>query len=138
MWYGCSCSSACTGGAADLSVTLSISPLAVAIKDCCPFCGARTLYKGWVTLAETCSKCGLSFAEHDSGDGPAFFSITLLGFVVVGAALFVEFTYKPDYWVHLLLWPVLLLALTPISLRFFKSYLLGWQYKSQLLNQDDQ
>lgn len=118
-------------------VNAALSPSRAALKARCPKCGKGKLYKKLTTLAEACDQCGLSFRDHDSGDGPAFFSITLLGFLVAGAAVAVEMLYRPDYWIHLITWPTLLLALTPISLRFFKSYLLAWQYKTNLLSQKD-
>lgn len=117
-------------------MSASLSPFRVALLGCCPQCGKGRLYKGLTALADGCSECGLSFKEHDSGDGPAFFSITVLGFIVAGAAILAEIYFKPDYWIHMMLWPPLLLALTPVSLRFFKSYLLTWQYKTKLLKQD--
>mgnify|MGYP003387271763 CR=1 FL=1 len=117
-------------------VITPLSPFRVALRARCPRCGKGKLYKGLTALADNCAACGLSFKDHDSGDGPAFFTITVLGFIVAGAAIMAEIFYKPDYWIHLVLWPPLLLGLTPISLRFFKSYLLAWQYKAQLLKQD--
>jgi len=110
--------------------------LRIALRDCCPRCGAKTLYASILKFSPACSECGLSFEAHDSGDGPAFFAITLLGFLVVGAAIYVDMTFRPAYWIHLFIWPPLMVVLTPLSLRFFKSYLIGWQYRTHLLEQD--
>jgi len=118
-------------------VSTPLSPLRVALRHCCPHCGKGRLYQKLTLLAESCDQCGLSYKAHDSGDGPAFFSITVLGFLIAGAAVAIELLYKPDYWIHVVVWPTLLLALTPFSLRFFKSYLLAWQYKTNLLSQKD-
>ena len=43
----------------------------------------------------------------DSGDGPAVFAIFILGFLVLGGALLVEFRLEPPVWVHLVLWGLL-------------------------------
>jgi len=116
---------------------VSHSALHVALTNRCPACGVGSLYRGILTLADRCSQCGLSFAAHDSGDGPAFFAITLLGFVIVGFATWLEFAFRPPIWLTLLAATLLLFALTPVCLRFFKSYLLALQFKHHRLQQEE-
>ena len=41
-------------------------------------------------MRPACAACGLDYAFADSGDGPAVFVMLYRGFLVVGAALFVE------------------------------------------------
>ena len=59
------------------------------------------------------------------------FAIFILGFVVLGLALYVEFTYEPPVWVHVVLWG----AVTPLialgSLRFLKAMLIALQYSNK-------
>lgn len=132
MWCGCSCSSRFIGGVADPIVQQQpqpVSSLGVALSHRCPACGAGKLYRNVLNLHERCSACGLDFTKHDVGDGPAFFAITLLGFVVVGLALGLEVWVRPPYWVHGVSVLLSLLILTPLSLRFFKSYLIALKYK---------
>ena len=50
---------------------------------------------GGLTLRDKCERCGLSYAFADSGDGPAVFAIFILGFLVLGGALLVEFRLEP-------------------------------------------
>ena len=59
----------------------------------CPRCGEGRLFKGFLTLGDRCQTCGLDYDFSDSGDGPAVFIIMIVGFIVVGLALFVEFTF---------------------------------------------
>lgn len=86
-----------------------------------------------LTIRPECGYCALSFAEHDVGDGPAFFAITLLGFVVVGFATYAELAWRIALWQNFLFSIGLLALLTPLTLRFFKSYLIGMKYKLHLL-----
>lgn len=65
----------------------------------------------------------------DAGDGPAVFGILIVGAIVAGGALYVEFTYAPPYWVHAALWGPLIVILTLAFLRLSKSALLVLQYK---------
>ena len=70
----------------------------------CPRCGEGALFRRGLTLRENCDRCGLSYAFADSGDGPAVFAILILGFLVLGGALLVEFRLDPPVWVHVVLW----------------------------------
>ena len=46
-----------------------------------------------LTLKPRCASCGLDYAFADSGDGPAVFVILIVGFIVVGVALWMEVNY---------------------------------------------
>ena len=48
---------------------------------------------------------------------PAVFVILVTGFIVVGAALFVEMAYAPPYWLHALIWGPLAILLPLLLLR---------------------
>ena len=65
------------------------------------------------------------------GDGPAVFIILIVGFIVVGLALWVEIAYKPDYWVHAALWFPAVIGLSLLLLRPAKGILLCQQYARQ-------
>ena len=95
----------------------------------CPACGRGKLFSGYLTLARRCNHCGLDYSFADSGDGPAVFVILVTGFIVVGAALFVEMAYAPPYWVHAALWGPLAILLPLLLLRSFKGVLIALQYK---------
>ena len=77
------------------------SVLAAGLKGRCPRCGEGALFKGGLTLRDKCERCGLDYGFADSGDGPAVFAIFILGFLVLGAALLVEFRLEPPLWVPL-------------------------------------
>ena len=95
----------------------------------CPACGRGKMFTGYLTLVPRCSVCGLDYRFVDSGDGPAVFVILVTGFIVVGAALFVEMAYAPPYWLHALLWGPLAILLPLLLLRSFKGVLIALQYK---------
>lgn len=97
----------------------------------CPRCGKGKLFDGYLTVARQCSACGQDFTGFDPGDGPAVFVVLIVGTIVCGAALYVEFTFQPPYWVHAVLWFPLITALTFGLLRLMKSLLLVLQYKNK-------
>jgi uncharacterized protein (DUF983 family) len=82
-----------------------------------------------LTLNDSCPHCGYNFAGVDSADGPAVFLIFLLGFTIVPAALYVEFTFEPPIWVHILLWLPAVVLLTISFLRPVKSYVIALHHK---------
>ncbi|MCW5771910.1 MAG: DUF983 domain-containing protein [Rhodospirillaceae bacterium] len=106
-----------------------VSPLAAGLGCKCPRCGRGRLYAGLLNVAPRCDSCGLNLAEHDTGDGPAVFVILILGFIVVGLALWVELAYEPPFWVHAVLWVPLIALGAPLMLRVFKATLIALHYK---------
>jgi uncharacterized protein (DUF983 family) len=99
----------------------------------CPRCGRGPLFHTGLMLRPNCSACGLDYKFFDTGDGPAVFAILILGFIVLGAALFVEFSYEPPVWVHVVLWGLLTPLLAFLLLRFLKAILvaLQWIHKAE-------
>jgi uncharacterized protein (DUF983 family) len=95
----------------------------------CPRCGEGPLFKQVLVLRDRCSHCGLDYAFIDTGDGPAVFAIFILGFIVLGAALWFEFTFSPPVWMHMVLWGLLTPVIALGLLRFLKALLIALQYK---------
>src|SRR5579863_3944330 len=87
----------------------SASPLPVGrgLAGRCPRCGKGKLFRGFLTLAPRCERCGLDYSFADSGDGPAVFVILIAGFIVVGATVVVEILYQPPLWLQVLILGVL-------------------------------
>ncbi len=105
------------------------SPFATGLACRCPRCGAGKLFAGFLTVRPTCETCGLDFSRHDSGDGPAVLIIFVLGFLIVVAALLVEAKYEPPMWVHLVLWPPLILGGAMGMLRPLKGVMIALAYR---------
>ena len=95
----------------------------------CPRCGRGALFEGYLTVTDTCRDCGLGFAGHDAGDGPAVFVIFILGFLVVGLAFSLEQAYAPPLWVHAVLWSPLILGGSVGLLRPLKGMTVALQYR---------
>ena len=105
--------------------------LKAALFGLCPECGARTLFAGPVTFAPKCSACGLDFARFNVGDGPAALLIMIIGAIVVPLALWMHFAVHPPLIVHLILWPLLVLALTLGGLRVAKGGLIAAEHQRE-------
>lgn len=108
-----------------------VSPLVSGTLARCPRCGRGPLFHNGLMLRPACSGCGLDYKFIDTGDGPAVFAILILGFVVLGGALFVEFRYEPAVWVHVVLWGLLTPLLAFGLLRFLKAMLIALQWTNK-------
>ncbi|WP_421724586.1 DUF983 domain-containing protein [Bauldia sp.] len=106
-----------------------LKPSETGMRGLCPRCGKGRLFNGFLALDDRCSHCGLDYSFADSADGPAVFITMIVGFIVVGFALYVEFAFHPPYWVHIVLWVPLVLALSLGLLRPLKGWLIAQQYR---------
>ncbi|GAB1581290.1 DUF983 domain-containing protein [Phyllobacterium phragmitis] len=108
-----------------------VDPIRAGILGRCPRCGQGRLFDGYINTAKRCSNCGLDYSFADSGDGPAAFVILIIGFIVVGLALWMEVTLNPPLWVHFLLWIPLTIILSLVLLRWIKGILITLQYRNK-------
>ncbi|MEP3474986.1 MAG: DUF983 domain-containing protein [Hyphomicrobiales bacterium] len=107
-----------------------VSPILAGVLGRCPRCGEGRLFDGFISLDQSCSSCDLDYDFADSGDGPAVFIMLIVGFLVVGLAIYTEINYRPDYWVHAALWLPSILILSAGLLRPLKGILICLQYSN--------
>jgi uncharacterized protein (DUF983 family) len=107
-----------------------VDPLRVGLACACPRCGQGKLFDGLIKLRRECRNCGLDYSFADAGDGPAVFVILIIGFVVVGLALWTEVNYSPPFWLHFILWIPLTIGLSLWLLRVLKALLIALQYRN--------
>lgn len=97
----------------------------------CPRCGAKTLFKGPVAFAERCRACGLDFSAFNVDDGPAAFLTLIVGAIIVIGAITLQLSLSPPWWLHVLIWPALSLAMVIMGLRIAKTALIASEYRHQ-------
>ena len=105
-----------------------VSPLSAGLACKCPRCGRGGLFDGYLTVAERCPECGLDLRKADSGDGPAVFIIFILGFLIVPLALLFEAIAAPPLWLHMVIWPPLVLIGALALLRPMKGLMIALQF----------
>ena len=108
-----------------------VDPIRAGLRGRCPRCGEGRLFAGFLTVAERCGVCGLDYDFADAGDGPAIFVMLIMGFVVVGLALWFELTFQPPLWVHFIIWLPVASILCLVPLRLAKGVLITLQYANQ-------
>ncbi len=108
---------------------MSVSPLSAGLGCRCPRCGKGKLFAGFLAVAERCEACGLDLRKADSGDGPAVFIIFIVGGLVVPLAFWLDAAAHPPIWVHMVLWPIVIIGLSLALLRPAKALLIALQYR---------
>lgn len=98
----------------------------------CPACGQRTLFAGTIRFAERCRACGHDFTRYNVGDGPAAFLTMIIGGLVCAAALTLQLTVGPPFWLHIVLWVPLTTAAVIASLRVSKAAMLIHEARAQV------
>ena len=108
---------------------MSIHPLYAAFTACCPRCGKGRLFSGLLAIAPRCNACDLLLQAQDSGDGPVFFALVIVGFLAVGLAGFLEVKYEPPYWLQAVIFIPFTIIACIVFMRFFKAWLIAMQFK---------
>ena len=110
-----------------------VSPFRTGLAARCPRCGRGALFASrWsLDLHRSCNDCDLDYKFIDSGDGPAVFVIMILGFLMLGGALLLEFGVHPPIWVHAIIWIPVTLFLAFGLLRPLKATLIALQFKNK-------
>jgi uncharacterized protein (DUF983 family) len=94
----------------------------------CPACGKGPLYRRYLKVVDTCPACGEELHHHRADDAPPYFTIVIVGHVIVGGILVVETAYHPAVWVHWMIWLPLLLVMSLLLLPRVKGALVGLQW----------
>ena len=106
-----------------------VPPLATAlgrgVRMRCPACGQTPLFIGYLTVTPVCANCGAPLGLARADDAPPYFTIAIVGHVIVGAMWAVERAYAPPLWLHAAIWIPLTLVLTLALLRPIKGATVG-------------
>ncbi len=94
----------------------------------CPECGRGRLFHRYLKVNQQCDQCGLALGEFRSDDAPPYFTIFIVGHLVVPAMFAVEKAFFPPIWVHMSIWGVVTLALTLGMLPLVKGAVIGAQW----------
>jgi uncharacterized protein (DUF983 family) len=94
----------------------------------CPACGDGPMFRRYLKVADNCATCGEALHHHRADDAPPYFTIIIVGHIVVGLVLAVEMAYRPPLWLHAALWLPLTVLLALLILPPVKGALVGLQW----------
>jgi uncharacterized protein (DUF983 family) len=94
----------------------------------CPRCGEGALFGNYLKVRDRCPACGEELHHHRADDAPAYFTIVVVGHLVIGGLLGLERALAPPTWVQLAIWLPLALASSLLLLPRVKGALVGLQW----------
>lgn len=94
----------------------------------CPACGKGQLFYKFLKINDTCPGCGEDLHHHRADDAPPYFTIFIVGHILLPLILIVERVWRPEVWLHLSLWFPLTIILTVLLLPRIKGAVLGLQW----------
>jgi uncharacterized protein (DUF983 family) len=98
----------------------------------CPNCGEGHLYRAYLKVADKCDHCGEELYHQRADDAPAYFTISIVGHIVIAGALIMERAFSPATWVHMAVWLPLTLFLCLTMLPAVKGALIGLQWSKRM------
>jgi uncharacterized protein (DUF983 family) len=103
----------------------------------CPVCGETSLYPKYLKVASTCSHCATELHHHRADDAPPYFTIFIVGHIVIPGALALERWLHPETWVHWMIWLPMIMMMSFLLLPRVKGALVGMQWALRMHGFDD-
>jgi uncharacterized protein (DUF983 family) len=94
----------------------------------CPACGKGRLFRAFLKVSDTCPSCGEDLSHQRADDAPAYFTMFIVGHIIVAGILVVERSLAPPIWIQMVLWLSLAVVLSLALLQPVKGILVGLQW----------
>jgi Uncharacterized protein conserved in bacteria len=104
----------------------------------CPSCGKGRLFSGYLKVTPVCAACGEDLSHQRADDAPPYFTIMIVGHILVPIILAVETAMTPPLWLQMTLWPLLALVMSLAMLPMIKGAVVGFQWARYMHGFDPQ
>ena len=94
----------------------------------CPRCGQGRIFERYLKVRPVCETCGEELFHHRADDAPPYFTILILGHVLISVVLGVEAAFEPPLWLHMVMWIPFSTLLALLMLPPIKGALVGLQW----------
>jgi uncharacterized protein (DUF983 family) len=94
----------------------------------CPACGAGLMFGKFLKVSDSCNACGEELHHHQADDAPPYFTMFIVGHIVVPLVLVVEKLWHPPLPLHFAVWTVATLALSFAIMPAVKGAIVGLQW----------
>ncbi len=98
----------------------------------CPKCGKGHMFRAYLKVADTCDVCGEELFHHRADDMPPYLSILIVGHVIVGLMLEMEFHAEIAPWVYLATMVPAAIILPLALLPSIKGAIVGLQWANRM------
>ena len=102
------------------------------LKGTCPACGKGKLYASYLKVQDRCPACGEELHHHRADDAPPYFTIFIVGHILVAGILAMEQSLKPEWWLQLTIWLPMTVILSLLLLPRVKGTLVGLQWGARM------
>lgn len=117
-----------------------VPPMPVALargaRCVCPACGKGKLFQGYLRVMPECAACGAPLGLARADDAPPYFTIFVLGHIMVPLMFWVERSYDPPMWLEAAIGLPLAASLALLLLRPIKGATVGLMLKLGMLKSD--
>jgi uncharacterized protein (DUF983 family) len=83
-------------------------------------------------VVERCDACGEDLSHQQADDAPPYFTIVIIGHIIVPLVLIVEKLWHPALPVHFALWLTVTIALTLWIMPRVKGAVVGFQWANRM------
>ena len=94
----------------------------------CPRCGTGKLFTSYLKVVDVCPSCDQELHHQRADDAPPYFTMFIVGHLLIPLVFIVEKNWRPDWWVHLALWGPMAIVLTLWLLPMVKGAIVGIQW----------
>jgi uncharacterized protein (DUF983 family) len=98
------------------------------LKGRCPHCGEGKLFWRYLKVVPECAACGHDLSKYPADDGPAYFTILIVGHLIVAPLFFFPIIWEAPTHIVLPLTLIPLAAVTLILLPLIKGWFIGLLY----------
>lgn len=105
-------------------------------RGLCPACGQTHAFAGYLKVVPECTNCGAPLGAFRADDAPPYFTIFIVGHVLVPILYHVEVAYRPPLWLHAAIFIPLALVMTLGLLRPVKGATLGLMLRLGMVKTD--
>lgn len=114
-----------------------LTALARGFMNRCPACGKTHVFQGYLKVEPVCAACQAPLGELRADDAPPYFTIFVVGHVVVPLLFFAE-RWQPPFWLDGVIFLPLTLVMTLALLRPIKGATVGLMLKLNLFKPADE
>lgn len=97
-------------------------------RSACPRCGGRGLFRAYLKPVDKCRHCGEDMSHQRADDAPPYFTMVIVGHIVVPLMLAVAMRVELSNLTHLMIWLPLALIMALALLQPIKGATIALQW----------
>ncbi len=98
----------------------------------CPHCGKGHMFRAYLKVADKCDVCGEELHYHRADDMPPYISILIVGHLIVGLLLELQFHLEVEPWVYMVTLVPAAVILPLLMLPSIKGAIVGLQWATRM------